>query len=102
MEVYKIDKDKIKIHNIVYAITSKPDYNMDRLLLLENLEDLKYDEFVIVEGGHCSCYDFDDTKWEGTKYTKEELLKLAEANINKDSWYGIEKNLYNYILKNIK
>lgn len=102
MEVYKIDKDKIKIHNIVYAITSKPDYNMDRLLLLENLEDLKFDEYVIVEGGHCSCYDFDDTKWEGTKYTKEELLKLAEANINKDTWYGIEKNLYNYILKNIK
>ena len=102
MEAYKLDKDKIKIHNIVYAITSEPDYNMSRMFLLEDLEDLGYNEYVIVEGYHCSCYDFDDTHWEATKYTGEELIKLAEEHKNKNTWYGLEKNLYNYILKNLR
>lgn len=102
MKKYNLDKNKIKLHNIVYAITSKPDYEMERILLLEDLEDLEYGEYVVVEGCHCSCYGFDDTKWDAMKYTREELIKLAEENIDKRTWYGMEEKLYNYILRMFK
>ena len=98
MEKYELKKEDIKIHNIVYAITSTPDYEMSRFLLLEDMPNCKYDEYVMVEGYHCSCYDFDDTKWEAIKYTKEELKKLAQAKI-KNYWYSEEKYVWNYIDK---
>ena len=31
---------------------------------------------TVIEGGHCSCYDFEDTKWEATSYTREEMHSL--------------------------
>ena len=62
MEKYDLKKGNVKFHNIVIAVTTKPDYEMNRYLLLEDLKDLEYGEFVIVEGGHCSCYDFDDVR----------------------------------------
>ena len=68
----------IKPHNIVYAATTKPDYEMERLILLVDMPETNYGEYVLVEGSHCSCYDFDDTKWEATVYTREELKKLLE------------------------
>ena len=51
---------------------------MKRLLLLEDMPDTKIDEYVLVEGEHCSCYDFDETNWDCTKLTKDELNKLLE------------------------
>ena len=102
MEAYKIDKNNIKLHNIVFAITSEQDYEMKRYLLLKNLEDLNYGEYVIVEGYHYSCYDFDDTEWEATIYTEDELIKLAKENIEKNTWWGEEKKLYKFILEYFK
>lgn len=69
---------EIKPHNIIFAYTSEPDYEMERRILLE----IKYNEYVILEGGHCSCYDFDDTEWEAIQYDSEELAKLANAEYN--------------------
>lgn len=71
----------IKPHNIVVAFTSEPDYEMSRHILLE----IKYDSYILLEGHHCSCYDFDDTEWEAIEYTEDELLKLADAEYNKNS-----------------
>lgn len=99
MEKYDLKKEDIKIHNIVYAITSTPDYEMSRFLLLENMPNCKWDEYVIVEGYHCSCYDFDDTNWEAIKYTKEELRKLAKEKIKSNNCYSEEKPVWNYIYK---
>jgi hypothetical protein len=70
----------IKLHKIVCAYTTNPDYEMDRLILLENA----YDSYVVVEGSHCSCYDFDETEWEAIEYTEEELKKLASADYYKN------------------
>ena len=98
MEKYDIKKENIKFHNIIIAITSKPDYEMSRWLLLENLENSKYGEYIIVEGSHCSCYDFDETKWDAIKYSKEELIKIAEDRISTNNWYKEEKEFYNLVL----
>ncbi len=79
MRKYEIgNKDDIKLHNVVFACTSKRYYDMDRLLLLEGMPDTKWTEYVLVEGYHCSCYDFDDCTWDATVYTEEELHKLLE------------------------
>ena len=50
MEKYNIEnKSDIKLHNIVYCITSPITYEMERLLLLEDMPDCNYNEFVLVE-----------------------------------------------------
>ncbi len=49
-----------------------------KLWRLIDMPETNYGEYVLVEGSHCSCYDFDDTKWEATVYTREELKKLLE------------------------
>lgn len=83
----------IKPHNIIFAYTTTRDYEMQRYILLEDLEITfddgtamdRYDEFLLLEGGHCSCYDFDETSWDGTIYTGKELIALADANYNSDN-----------------
>lgn len=98
MEKYDFKKENIKFHNIVIALTTKPYYEMERWILLEELNDLEYNEYVVVEGGHCSCYDFDDTDWEAIKYTEEELIKIAEDRVSTDHWYKDEKRFYQLVL----
>ena len=97
MEKYDLKLSNIKFHNIVLAITSEPGYEMYRYLLIEDLEDSCYDEYVVVEGFHCSCYGFDDTKWEAIKYTKNELLTLAEKRII-DEWCSKEEKRFYYLV----
>lgn len=103
MEILKLKKDDIKLHNVVIAITTKPDYEMTRWMLLEplcndELNKKTNDRYIICEGYHCSCYNFDDTKWEYCSYTKEELNKLVEAKLKKQNyWYHEEKQFYELI-----
>lgn len=103
MEKYEIKGKKIELHNILFASTSEPTYEMDRAILLEELEDIDYNEYVVVEGYHCSCYGFDDCQWEAIKYTKDELIKLAELN-KEDTTYGMDSinQLYSYVLAKLK
>lgn len=70
----------IKPHHIVVAYTTEPDYEMSRYILLE----IEYDKYIVLEGHHCSCYDFDDTEWEAIEYSEDELKKLASAEYNQD------------------
>lgn len=90
MEKFDCKNLNIKLHNIVFAETSLPDYEMSRSILLET-----DDGFVIVEGYHCSCYDFNETEWEAMKYTEKELKKLAMADYNRGSkfWQMINRYL---------
>ena len=80
----------IKPHQILVAITSEPDYEMDRKMLLTDIDGLEYGEYLLLEGGHCSCYDFDETDWGGTIYTSDELRKLAKADYNKSDVFWSE------------
>ena len=79
MEKYNLkNKTDIKMHNILFATTTEKDYEMERLILLEDMPDTNYNEFVLVEGYHCSCYDFDETERVLTKLTRNKLNKLLE------------------------
>ena len=93
MNKYNIkNKDDIKLSNILFTYTTEVDYSMERILLLEDMPNTDYDEYVLVEGYHCSCYDFDESKWEGTLYTREELNKLL-----KDEKYGLRYELKKFL-----
>jgi hypothetical protein len=80
----RLSELELQPFNVMVAETSQPDYEMSRNILLERLKGLEYGEYVLLEGGHCSCYDFDETQWDATVYTREELIKLADAEYNKE------------------
>lgn len=86
MKRFDLDNFNILPHHILIAKTSQPDYEMSRRILLE----ISYDRYVVVEGYHCSCYGFDDSTWEATEYTRNEIIKLANAEYNKDDWFWNE------------
>lgn len=79
----------IKPCNILFSFTSEPDYEMDRQILLEfDYADDDYNEnYVVLDGWHCICYDFDGTEWEAIEYTKEELIKLSNTDYNKHNTF---------------
>ena len=80
MRNYNLKDKIIEFHHVLFAKTSPTDYEMSRLLLLENMPNTDWNEYVLVEGWHCSCYGFDDTQWDAAVYTEEELDKLLEAD----------------------
>lgn len=82
----------LKPHNILFSYTTPQDYEMGRYILVEDIEGLEWGEYLFLEGWHCSCYDFDETEWTATAYTRDELIKLARADYNK------KDKLWNMIL----
>ena len=92
MEKYNIKGKLIMPHNILFAVTSPNDWEMTRLILLEKMPDCNYDEYVLVEGYHCSCYNFDETEWDCIKLTKDELNKILE-----NEKYGLRKELKDFL-----
>lgn len=87
MKTMDIKDLKISEKNILVCYTSGPDYQMSREILIDNtLYGYKKDEeFAYVEGYHCSCYDFNDCKFDVTIYSKEEIKKIAKAPYNRGS-----------------
>lgn len=38
-----------------------------------------YDKgYILLEGWHCSCYDWPEVDWDATHYEEDELLKIAD------------------------
>lgn len=95
MRLYKEFNPKlINAHNILFTTTSERDYEMNRLFILEEMPKTSLNEFVLVEGYHCSCYGFDETKWEATVYNKEELIKILS---NSSGYEYLRKDALNFI-----
>lgn len=86
----RFKNEGIKPHQILVAITSEPDYEMDRNILLTDIDGLEHDEYLLLEGSHCSCFDFDDTDWNGIVYNSDELRKLANSDYNKNNIFWKE------------
>lgn len=34
--------------------------------------------YILLEGWHCSCYDWPEVDWDATHYEEDELLKIAD------------------------
>ena len=60
------NKKPIMASDIIYGVTSELDYEMNRLIILEN----GYHNYIILEGSHCNCYDFDEVIWDATEFEK--------------------------------
>lgn len=94
--------EKIPVWQIVIAATSEPAYEMDRVLLAENWDGdrVDYTSWTLLTGGHCSCYDFDETTWDATVCNTDELRELVSGWL--EHGYGAEKIAAPLILHYIK
>lgn len=85
MKQYKWDnKEPIMAHEILFTYTSSMDYDMDRLIMLE-----RNNRIIILEGSHCSCYDFDDCTWEATEFDYYDNENIEKFLAQDDDYYGI-------------
>lgn len=83
---------QVPIHKITLLLTSTKDYEMERIIYVEDFPD--YNDHTFLKGSHCSCFDFYSARWEATIVTKEELVKLLEGWI-----YGLELRMAQEITK---
>lgn len=61
--------DEIETWRIVCATQSEPGYSEDRQILLYGGEDGDYHgngPFILLDGGHCSCFDWENVAWDAT------------------------------------
>jgi hypothetical protein len=97
----KIDNfkiDQIPVWKICVTTTSTPDYSMDRTYFVEDWPD--YGDYTLVTGGHCSCFNFDETDWDAITYTKDEIKKVVENW--KEEGYGSEISASELILEQLE
>lgn len=83
------NKKPIMASDIIYAVTSELDYEMNRLIILEN----NYHNYIILEGSHCSCYDFDEVTWDATEF---EDLKEMKKYLNAENW-GLRRKAFEFM-----
>jgi len=91
--------NEIPIWKIVAVATSDPDYEMDRTIFVEHYPD--YGDYCIIKGFHCSCYSFDDTDWEATQYTRQQLIKLAKSWLGHEYGFDSEKLIAPLIIRQV-
>lgn len=66
---------------IICAAQSEPDYSEELYMLIYagDRSDDYYDKgYILLEGWHCSCYDWPEVDWDATHYEEDELLKIAD------------------------
>lgn len=85
MENVKKAPDAIRTWRIICAAQSEPDYSEDRQILIYAGDGTWDDEYMVLDGGHCSCYDWDDVEFDAVKYTSDELDKLSAFASRSDS-----------------
>jgi len=86
----EVDPYNIPISDIVLSYTQDEGYESQRNFLLETYGYSKVGEdYIIIEGSHCSCYGYDDMDWDITAYDSEELIKVAKGRV-KTSYFNPE------------
>lgn len=81
----------IKTWRIICAAQSEPDYSEDRQVLIYAGENTWDDEYMLLDGGHCSCFDWDEVDWNATVYSREELEALARSKADGGCYYESER-----------
>ena len=98
MEQVKAPK-AIKTWRIVCAAQSEPNYSESRQILIYAGDGARDDRYMLLDGGHCSCFGWEDVSWDAVEYTEEELLSLARSK--KDGagcYYESEKLFWQSVL----
>ena len=90
--------EQIPFSQIAIVATSGPDYEMVRVMLIENYPE--GGDYTILTGGHCSCYDFHEVEWDAITYNREEVRKLAKSWVK--TGYTSEKIIAPLILAYIE
>lgn len=93
---------ELPLYSILFAETSEPDYEMSRTIILDpdNLPEEIYSQvdfkniIIVIEGHHCSCYDFCETEFDAMGYTKEEFLKLCDGSYSNNSIWQKSKEYF--------
>ena len=87
---------------IVCAAQSEPDYSEDRQILLYGGDEGDYHgngPFILLDGGHCSCYDWEEVEWDATEYDYDELVTLAKSKADgKGCYYKSEQMFWQLVL----
>lgn len=84
---------------IICAAQSEPDYSESRQILIYGGENTCEDKYILLDGGHCSCYDWPEVEWEATEYDEDELLTLARSKKDgKGCYYESEKLFWQSVL----
>lgn len=92
--IQNFDFSSVPNHAICCAVTETPPYEGYRILYIEHWP--KHNDYTIVNGEHCSCYGFDEVRWDAAIYSAEEIAKLMKSwQINGT---GIERKLAHLVL----
>jgi len=91
------DMRRIPPWKILFVVTSDPAYEMSRIVLVENHPDSG--DYVLIDGGHCSCYGFDETQWDATFLDRNELLKVFEGWI--DHGLDLERQMADLAIRHL-
>ena len=83
---------------IIVTLTSEIAYEMDRFILAHAGKEWE-DEYMVIEGYHCSCYGFDEAAWNAVVYSRDELTKLAKENSQHSYIYGCEPEFWKLVAK---
>jgi len=89
--------DTIETWRIVCAAQSEPYYSEDRQILLYGSDRGDYHNegpFILLDGSHCSCFDWEDVEWYATEYERDEILALAKSKTDGDGCYSKSERVF--------
>lgn len=88
---------EVELWRIICASQSEPDYSEDRQILLYGGDNECVDEFILLDGGHCSCYGWDEVEWSAVKYTRSELDVLSRSKAEDGCYYRSEREFWRMV-----
>ena len=90
--------ESIETWRVISAWQSEPNYSEDKMLLVdlgENDGGYVIDHrYVLIEMGHCSCYDWPDADPCATEYGEDELVALAKSKLDGSGCYYKSEPLF--------
>lgn len=96
MELVEIN-DEVELWRIICASQSEPNYSEDRQILLYGGHHEYEDEYILLDGGHCSCYGWDEVEWSAVKYNRSELDALSKSKANGGCYHESEREFWRMV-----
>lgn len=86
--------EAIKTWRIICAAQSEPDWSENRQILAYAGDSPCDNRYILIDGGHCSCYDWHDVDWDATEYTYDELAALAPSKVSGTGCYSKSERMF--------